>query len=301
MAKRDPFGRLPDENPLAGLGAVSNGSESTPVAEAPPSSAAAPVATPAPDRPATQAPDRPANPAPDRPATQAPDSPAAPAMWPPARPAARPASGGFPWRRLMRPGLIFRLGIMLIAGIGALASAVGGGSSSHLPSIPKIAQKIGDSVKQAGTSAAATTPPIGLGSHSLLLRRNLQPALRRLRSSGLGRLQTLAIRPERLDATLLTKGGQLHTVQIGYDGKLSDLGLSGTGFGQVPTIAFARIDAAAPERLARSAAGRLRRPTSQIDYAAMIDFDGQALWSVFMRDGKQFAGDARGRVTRRVS
>jgi len=58
--------------------------------------------------------------------------------------------------------------------------------------------------------------------------------------------------------------------------------------------------AAAPARLARGAAERAKRPVSQVDYVALVGVAPQATWTVVMRGGGQFAGDARGRITRRI-
>ncbi len=143
--------------------------------------------------------------------------------------------------------------------------------------------------------------PVGLGSRSLLVRRNLAPALKRLRTSGLGRLRTLRIAPERIDVQLLTRGGRLRSVQLRYDGELRKFGSSGPGFGSLPTLSFAQIDAGAPARLARGAAGRMKKPVSQVDYVVRIETTPQTAWSVVMRGGGQFVGDARGRITRRIN
>jgi len=143
--------------------------------------------------------------------------------------------------------------------------------------------------------------PRGLSATSMLRQRNLGPALRSLRRAGLGQMRTLSIRPERLDAQLLTGGGRLRSVQRRYDGALQDFGAGSPGFNHLETIQFSKIDPAAPARLARSAAGRLKRPVSQVDYVVLTSFLGKPGWSVFMRNGKAFQGDARGRITRAIN
>ena len=112
----------------------------------------------------------------------------------------------------------------------------------------------------------------------MLTRRNFDRALKRLSTSGLGRMRTLTIRPDRIDAQLLTKGGSLRSVQIRYDEPdINAFGTSGAGFGHLETIPFAKIDAGAPARLARSAAGRARLPVSQVDYVTLNSFDNKAV------------------------
>jgi hypothetical protein len=86
-------------------------------------------------------------------------------------------------------------------------------------------------------------------------------------------------------------------VQLRSDGKLSDFGTSGPGFGHLDTIAFARVQPAAPARLVRGAAERLHRPASQVDYVVLLQLGTALTWSVFMRDGKHFLADAGGRIT----
>ena len=156
--------------------------------------------------------------------------------------------------------------------------------------------------EETPSPGAEATPPRGLAPRSMLLRRNLAPALARMRNEGLGRLRTLRVAPERVDAQLLTRGGRLRSVQARFDGEFRVLSTSGPGFGRLDTVPFATVNTAAPSRLARSAAGRLRRPVGQVDYAVLLAGLGPlADWSVIMRGGAQFLGDARGRIARRVN
>ena len=143
--------------------------------------------------------------------------------------------------------------------------------------------------------------PVGLGKHSLLARGNLAPALRRLQRSGLGRLQSLRIAAERIDVQLLTREGRLRSVQLRYTGELRRFSLSGAGFGHLTTLPFSDVDPAAPQRLARGAAERLKRPVSQVDYVVRINAGPGTAWTVVMLNGGQFIGDARGQITRRIN
>jgi hypothetical protein len=99
---------------------------------------------------------------------------------------------------------------------------------------------------------------------------------------------------------LLTKDGRLRSVQYRYDGELRRLSLSGGGFGGSQTIPFSRANSAAPQRLVRSAAGRLEKPSTSVDYVVLVNAGPSAVWTVVMQGGAQFLGDARGRITRRL-
>jgi hypothetical protein len=301
MAERDPFGRLPDENPLEFLGQPSNGTE-TAAAEA---EAAAQARATAAHQPApARAPERRPRVA-DFVRTQATSTSTSAQI---ARGAGRVVKAVVGVWVLMA-AFVLLVGLVLIGG-----SSDSGGTSSG------TVQTSGEATPPAREPSRAVSPPpagrpstpppppsahppapSGLNATSLLTRGNLAPALRRLATSGLGRLRLLSIRPERIDAQLLTRGGRLRSVQLLPDGKLSDFGTGGPGFGYLDTTAFARVRPAAPARLVRGAAERLHRPTSAVDYVVLLKLGSALTWSVFMRDGKHFVADASGRITRRVS
>ncbi len=316
MAERDPFGRLPDENPLAGLGSLSDGIESQQPAQ--------PVVS---GRHEQEREDRP----PPPPREDGPSRPEKPR-------AATTSSGASSQQETLRnllgaveqlkrakgdvPGVpvmqtigrvvrivrvIFVLAIVVAIGsvalgifsTGAVRDNIGDPIrdriSEQIPDIQELEDTFGE---QAKPSAAE---PAGLSKGSLLVQRNLAPALRRMRTSGLGRLKFLSIRAERIDAQLLTKGGRLRSVQQRFDGNLKQVSVSGgAGFGQLQTIPFKRANSAAPGRLTRSAAGRVEQPVSQVDYVVLINTGADAVWTIVMKSGAQFLGDARGRITRRI-
>jgi hypothetical protein len=194
--------------------------------------------------------------------------------------------------RIVKVAVVLAIIVALAGGLGGLVS-VGERVKDSVSDLPaKLAPPSG--------TGGGGAEPVGLAKNSLLLRRNLAPALRRMRTSGLGRLKSLSIRPQRLDAQLLTKDGRLRSVQQRFDGKLSEVSISGGGFGALKTIAFSRANSAAPSRLARSAARRMKRPVSRVDYVVLVDSGPQAVWTVVMQGGGQFLGDARGRITRRI-
>ncbi|MEY2516304.1 MAG: hypothetical protein QOJ89_3662 [bacterium] len=291
MAERDPFGRLPDENPLAALGWVSDSSESQ-VPPQPVRSVRASDGDEPPERP--RKPPRPRAPA----ATGSPEATlrdllvsvqkmksSSTAVAPP--PVARNVG------RIVKTAFVVAIIIAILGGVGGLVSVSeqGTGGVSDLPS------RVG--VPPQAPSGNAPEP-VGLGHGSLLLRRNLEPALRRMRTSGLGRLKSLSIRPARINAQLLTKDGRLRSVQQRFDGKLTSLSISGGGFGALATIPFSRANPVVPSRLARRAAARVGRGVSQVEYVAFVDSGPAAVWTVVMKGGGQFIGDARGRITRRI-
>ncbi len=319
MAERDPFGRSPDENPLAGLGSLSDGSTGQ---------AAEPVVVA--DWSGSE-PTAPARPAPrqERPTAKeqvaqhmAAMSAAAGAAKPPKTgyPAvdqslaevirqAEAMSGAKVVQSVQVVGRVVKLVVFLVV-LGVLASVayplIDAGKDvrdaiGDLPSPQEITPP-GSSGEEQGSSSP-DTPPTGLRSNSMLTRRNFDRALDRLSTSGLGRLRTLAIRPERIDAQLLTKGGSLRSVQIRFDEpNINDFGASGGGFSHLETILFSKIDRGAPARLARSAAGRAKRPVSQVDYVTIHASQGQVTLGAYLKAGGGiYLANSRGRITRRIS
>lgn len=166
---------------------------------------------------------------------------------------------------------------------------------------PVVAPGDGD-----GGGAGEERPPgpaSGLQRGSLITRAELAPALTRMREAGHGRLRLLRVAPDRLNAQTVTGKGALRNVNVGPDGPPELISESpGVGRGMA-TIPYASIDARAPFRLTRSAAGRLRVPTTRVDYLVLLATPGQpARWLVYFKDGKgAFEGDGRGRVVRRIS
>lgn len=287
MPKYDAFGREIGEDTLAGLGGSSTARDQD-------LERARAKAAPAPAAPGESA----------LPQDAAPPSTQAPAARPgaPTRPVfvSTRASGGSTLR-VRRVGLgclaLVILGPLLLGGAGAMLVAMSGGTHHKTALIdlprpsesPEIAAKV------------PATPPGGLGTGSLIRRANFARALKRLRTSGLGRLRSLTIRPERIDTELLTKGGRLRSVQVTFDGKLTDHGASGPGFGSLPTASFGSVNTAAPERLVRQAAHRLRRKASSIDYVTYRPGIGDYAFGAYFKGGRIALGDARGNFLRRIS
>jgi hypothetical protein len=323
MAERDPFGRLPDENPLAGLGALSDGTSSQPgqpvvvAAEedwsgGEPTAAARPAAAqrpPAQDRPATSAAS--ARPAQPRPASPAQSRPAIEQSLAEVIRQAEAMSGVKVVQSARVVGRVVRLVVFLV--ILAVVFSVGKpifdagkdvrDAVSNRPSAGKIANDVAPLSSAADGQGSEAKVPTGLSSSSMLTRRNFGRAMDRLSTSGLGRLRTLTIRPERIDAQLLTRGGGLRSVQIkSGDPKIDQFGSAGGGgFSHLETVLFSKIDASAPARLARSATGRLQKPVGQIDYVVLTRILNQTMWLGYTKSGKAFQANAHGRITRRIN
>ncbi len=123
----------------------------------------------------------------------------------------------------------------------------------------------------------------------------------RLRTGGYGRLTNLRVAPDRIDASMLTKDGRLRQVQIVPGGAARVLATSPTGFTGARTMTMKGIDAGAPQRLTRSAAGRLEQPAGGIDYLVLTEVGAARQWNAYFKGGQIFSADARGRITRRIS
>jgi hypothetical protein len=306
MAERDAFGRLPDENPLAGLGSLSDGS---------PDQSAQPVVVQAKDDWSGAEPaDRQSKPE-AKSATAASASAAPPRVPRTGNPAVdqslaevlrqAEALGGTNVVQSVRVvGRVVKLVVFLVV-LGVVAGVA-------MPLI-KVGKDVRDAVEDIPSESSSPSTgggggedeqavPSGLSSNSMLTRRNFDRAMDRLSKSGLGRMRSVAIRPERIDGQLLTKGGSVRSVQIRSDDpEIKQFGTSGSGFGHLETIPFAKIDTGAPARLARSAAGRARLPLSRVDYITLNSSLNEVVWGAYMKGGKIYLANSRGRITRRIS
>ncbi len=141
-------------------------------------------------------------------------------------------------------------------------------------------------------------PPKGIAGRSLVRRDHFAAALRRMSRSEL-RLTHLRLAPERIDATLLTRGGRLRHVQVQPGGALRRFGTdSGPGFDTTRTIPFARLNPAAPQRLARRGAAKLGVRVSTLQYLVPTLFSGTVTWAAYFKRGRYVLGDAAGRYQR---
>jgi hypothetical protein len=120
--------------------------------------------------------------------------------------------------------------------------------------------------------------PAGLGPASMIREANLAAALEQMRESGLGRPLTLRLDPSRVEARLVARDGRVSRVRV-TTGELRTVG-SRQGPRGRSGIAYARIDAAAPERLVRDAGGR------HIRFLRLDRFG----WRAYFRDGSVARG-----------
>jgi hypothetical protein len=179
--------------------------------------------------------------------------------------------------------LVLTLAILGAAGI-ALVN-VGG----------KVQSGIDDIVDSLPTTVDPEQPAAtGVTGDSLVRRANFEAAMATLSNSGLGRPLTMRVAPDRIDATLLARGGRLHQVQITPDGELRELAASDGP--RARTIAYAAIDATAPERLVRAGATK-QAPARSINYL-VLSAGPPPTWGAYFKGGRIVLGDAHGRIRR---
>jgi len=203
---------------------------------------------------------------------------------------ARPDSGA-PQPAFVRPrrrrGGMARL-VFTLAILGAVGLAVVNVGT-------RVEGGIDDIVDRLPTTDPAGPQATGVTGESLIRRANFAAAVDTLRTAGLGRPLSLRLAPDRIDATLLAKGGRLHQVQIQPGGELRELA-SSDGPAGAHTVAYAAIDPAAPERLVRAGATR-KSPARSIDYL-VLSAGPPAGWGAYYEGGRIVLGDAHGRRQR---
>jgi hypothetical protein len=170
---------------------------------------------------------------------------------------------------------------LLVAGVVGLVSSVdvksGGSGITVKPSKPD---------------------PKGFDQGSLVREANVADALTQIQSEG-GKITNLRVAPERIDAQLLTPQGRLRSVEIRPGEELQRVSPdSGSGFDNTPTIPISRINPAAPQRLARAGAERLKVRVSTLQYAVPTLAANQLFWTAYFLHGRYVLGDARGRFRR---
>lgn len=273
MPKYDAFGREIGEDTLKGLGGKPKSRRDASPVRAPERKAAVPAPPLEGSRPAAPGP-RQVTPA------RAPSAP-------PARVARRSGAGRGCGGSL---ATVITVAAVAIGGATGLIGGSTGGSGGSSGTIKAPAKP-----QQAAPAAAA---PRGVGPRSLVRRANLAAALGRLRSTEL-RLDHLRVAPERIDATLLTRGGRLRSVQVQPGGAAERLGPdSGPGFDGASTIPFARLNPAAPERLARRGAAKLHVSIAKLMYLVPTFSSGTLTWAAYFPHSRYVLGDAAGRYQR---
>ncbi len=186
--------------------------------------------------------------------------------------------------------------VVLLAILGGLTAAIVG----LVNSVDVKTGAVSDPAKIIPDAIKPKPAPKGLEAASLVRPANFTAALTQIRTKGGGRLTHLRVAPERIDAQLLTSAGRLRSVQVKPGGKLERFGPdSGAGFDQSTTIPFARINPAAPQRLARAGAERIGVPVSTVQYLVPTKFNGRLIWAAYFTRGRYVLGDASGRFQRK--
>jgi hypothetical protein len=142
------------------------------------------------------------------------------------------------------------------------------------------------------TPPKPATPTTGLARGSLLRPAGMGAAVARLRP--LGRLSTLRVAPDRINAQLV-RGTTLRVTQLSSDGSLIRNDVLGPG-ASLSTFPWSRVDALAPTRMVRATG---RRP-STVDYLVLLDFAGKPRWNLFFKDGTHYSAGADGRHPQRL-
>lgn len=147
----------------------------------------------------------------------------------------------------------------------------------------------------------------GLKPGSLLLAANARRAIDaiRSRSDAESRVQSLSLRPTYVAATVVVPAdGTEHDFRVdpsfAVDADPPDDASSDDG------ASFARIDPAAPERMARTVLAQLHRDDADLDYAAMSSSptDRTITWSLYLKHGRirdrTWVADAHGGHVKRI-
>lgn len=193
-----------------------------------------------------------------------------------------------------RPRVVSRL-ILLLVVLGAGAGLVANAGRELEQGIRDVV-----TVPPVPPVEAEGPPPTGLRAGSLVRPGELRRAFAQLRDTNLGRAYTVRLAPERIDTQLISGTGVMSSVQLRHDGSLDQFTRS-PGNGHLETIPWAKLDPAAPARLTRRAAARLRQPATRLNYLVATLFDGRVIWGAYFKGGEIFQGDGRGRLFRRVS
>jgi hypothetical protein len=276
MTEYDAFGNPVDQPPLDSSSAITPPQPSERQAEP-----AAPVATPGPTTPS-------------------PIATPTPQYTPPAIRVNSGGSGG--------GKLILLLIILVVIGIpvaGAVFAFNQAGDT--IDSVQKSFNSFGNFSSTTSTSSSSddpsnsggsAAPPEGLSRHSMLLGRNLRPALREIkRAADGGRPTLLRVEASRVDVQVLRSDGTTSLIHRPWNEKASVLGTS-SGSPGATTVPWSRIDTAAPRRLWNSVRNGSDRSVNQMSYAVLLAATGT--WSAFRQNGTGFTAGASGRNAHRI-
>jgi hypothetical protein len=295
VAEYDAFGRKIGEDTLEGLGSTSEGQSRPAWPEEP---AARPEPAPAPERifepePVTPSPDavrpKPAAAPSDTASRQQLAAQLGAAL---SQAAAARATTGLPTARRSAGRGCLIAGVVVLVLIGAAIIGV-------VALVGTVSDVVDESIEQAKPTRPVVVPK-GLGVRSLVRPARFADALRDLRSQEAGRLTNLRLAPERIDVQLLTSAGRLRSLQLKPGGKWERFGSdSGAGFDSVGTIPFARLNPAAPARLARRGARKIGVPVTDLQYLVPTLTGGRVTWGAYFSRSRYVLGDSAGRFQRK--
>lgn len=267
MARYDAFGREIGEDPLAEQGWR--------MPEAPPAEAPNPVAP--------SAPAAPAGPAGLAPPPQAPTGPAA----------SRPST---PRRARRWPVRLVILGVVVwgLARAGDVSvEKIGDAVDDITNAVPSPATETETAERPAEGPA-----PVGLRAGSFIRADVLGPAVAKLRAGRLGRVTQLTVRPDRIDANLVTADDRIRIVQVLPGPTLKTITTTDSAFRGQDAFGYDRIDPTAAQRLVRAGARRMKRRVDRVDYVVVTRFGEGMAWIAYFKDGSYAFGDAAGRFVR---
>jgi hypothetical protein len=282
---RDAFGREQNEDPLADMGWKQAGS--APVGEtspevappAPPIESGRPIESGPPTRPVFVRRDG----GTPTPASLAP-------LLTQVRDAAA-AAAGLPRPRRRRGGGV-SLVVLLTLGAGTLG-LFGLGSAVDSTTSEERA------VPAPGFDDPGAAPDPGEANGGSLLRpTRVRRALAVARKDG--RLQTLRVAPERIDATVVDSQRRMRILLIYPNGTVNRLGSATVPRSSIESIPWSTVDAAAPQRIARAAARDAGRSVRAVDYLVTINVGATPRWELFFKDGLHYRANVNGRAVRRV-
>lgn len=187
---------------------------------------------------------------------------------------------------LRAASLVIRVAIIVAVGVVVAGGLVRVGGS--------IDDAI-DPVQPLQANPEAAPPPVGLDRASYLRSENLRGALARLR--GEGRVQSVRLAPDRIDARLVsTKRRVVWSFRAGQDPRRV---VGAPYYDFETTIALSQIDPTAPVRLVRAAAKRAHLSVDDVDYLYIQRNVGRARWVLYFKGGAHYTADRHGRHVER--
>jgi hypothetical protein len=168
--------------------------------------------------------------------------------------------------------------------------------------IDDVRSQIEDATDDTPTPVEEAPPPTGIRGRSMIRPANLAAAITALQRPK-GDLGTLTIRPDRVNAELITRRDNETNYVLTYTGELREGDPVDVGIPQ-ETIPWGRIDPAVPSRFVKAAAKRFDLDPQRIDYVIgeRDVFDDEPLrWVAYFKGGAIVQGDEDGRPERRIS